>query len=150
MPFVDGEPIDASKLGALETELNILKASMPKIGSSSTSININSSSPSVTTVSPSGTVTPSITPSNVFGGISADVPLTPGSRSTFTIDYSAAGLSSNPKAIILTPRGSEKVFSINQALVKSNTVTSTSAQCHVYHRPDATACTVKYYFMVIS
>ena len=32
MPFVDGEPIDAAKLGALETQLNQLKSSIPKFG----------------------------------------------------------------------------------------------------------------------
>jgi hypothetical protein len=32
MPFVDGEPIDAAKLGALETQLNLLKSSIPKFG----------------------------------------------------------------------------------------------------------------------
>jgi hypothetical protein len=32
MPFVDGEPIDAAKLGALETQLNLLKSSVPKFG----------------------------------------------------------------------------------------------------------------------
>jgi hypothetical protein len=51
MPFVDGEPIDAAKLGALETQLNQLKSSIPKFGSgdisltTSTTTNVISSSP---------------------------------------------------------------------------------------------------------
>jgi hypothetical protein len=149
MPFVDGEPIDASKLGALETELNILKANMPKIGSSGTTITVNNpSNPNTTSVTPSGTIVPSTTSSNVWGSVSGQVTLTPGARSTFTINYAAAGLSSTPKAIILTPVGGTGIFSINQALVQS--ATATSAQCHVYHRSDATAGKVRYYFMVIS
>jgi hypothetical protein len=43
MPFVDGEPIDAAKLGKLETELNILKSQIPNFGGSDTTININNS-----------------------------------------------------------------------------------------------------------
>jgi hypothetical protein len=39
MPFVDGEPIDAAKLGALETQLNQLKSSIPTFGSSNISLN---------------------------------------------------------------------------------------------------------------
>ena len=43
MPFVDGEPIDASKLTALETKLNILQSKIPTFGGSNTSINIDNS-----------------------------------------------------------------------------------------------------------
>ena len=38
MPFVDGEPIDAAKLGKIETELNLLKSQIPKFGGSDTNI----------------------------------------------------------------------------------------------------------------
>ncbi len=38
MPFVDGEPIDAAKLGALETKLNQLQSSIPTFGSSTISL----------------------------------------------------------------------------------------------------------------
>ena len=43
MPFVDGEPIDASKLTALETKLNIIQSKIPTFGGSNTSINIDNS-----------------------------------------------------------------------------------------------------------
>jgi len=43
MPFVDGEPIDAAKLGALETKLNQLESKIPTFGGSNTSINVNNS-----------------------------------------------------------------------------------------------------------
>jgi hypothetical protein len=42
MAFDDGTPLDAAKLQALETELNNVKASIPKIGSST--VNIDASS----------------------------------------------------------------------------------------------------------
>jgi len=38
MPFVDGEPIDAAKLGALETKINQLQSSIPTFGSSTISL----------------------------------------------------------------------------------------------------------------
>jgi hypothetical protein len=43
MPFVDGEPIDAAKLTALETKLNLLQSKIPSFGGSNTSINVNNS-----------------------------------------------------------------------------------------------------------
>jgi hypothetical protein len=53
MPFVDGEPIDASKLTALETKLNILQSKIPTFGGSNTSINIdNSTTSSVVSTGP--------------------------------------------------------------------------------------------------
>jgi len=43
MPFVDGEPIDAAKLTALETKLNQLQSSIPTFGGSNTSLNVDNS-----------------------------------------------------------------------------------------------------------
>jgi hypothetical protein len=53
MPFVDGEPIDAGKLTALETKVNILQSKIPTFGGSNTSINIdNSTTSSVVSTGP--------------------------------------------------------------------------------------------------
>ena len=53
MPFVDGEPIDAAKLTALETKLNILQSKIPTFGGSNTSINVdNRTNPSVVSTGP--------------------------------------------------------------------------------------------------
>ena len=49
MPFVDGEPIDAAKLGALETKLNQLESKIPTWGGSNTSINVDNSTTSIST-----------------------------------------------------------------------------------------------------
>lgn len=40
MAFVDGEPLDASKLGDLELKVNNLAAKIPQIGASTTNISI--------------------------------------------------------------------------------------------------------------
>jgi hypothetical protein len=53
MPFVDGEPIDAGKLTALETKVNILQSKIPTFGGSNTNINIdNSTTSSVVSTGP--------------------------------------------------------------------------------------------------
>jgi hypothetical protein len=51
MAFVDGEPIDAAKLGELETKVNNLAASIPKIGVSNTAISVTNNSTVTQTVS---------------------------------------------------------------------------------------------------
>lgn len=147
MPFIDGEPIDASKLGALETELNKLRAEMPKIGVSTTSISV--SSPSV-----ANSGNPVIVPTNVpqvFGGITSSLTLSPNTYQTFPINYSAAKLNALPKAIILTPIYPKVVGSLNEASILSGSVTTTGATGQIFHRSDATKITgIQYYFMVIT
>jgi len=50
MAFVDGEPLDAAKLGQLETKLNIIESKIPTFGNSNQTISINNSSTSTTQV----------------------------------------------------------------------------------------------------
>lgn len=50
MAFVDGEPIDAAKLGQLETKLNIIESKIPTFGNSNQTISINNSTTSTTQV----------------------------------------------------------------------------------------------------
>ena len=49
MPFVDGEPIDAAKLGALETKLNQIESKVPTFGGSNTSISLDNSTTNIST-----------------------------------------------------------------------------------------------------
>ena len=51
MAFVDGEPIDASKLSGLETKLNELEAKIPQIGVANNTINLSNASSSTQTIS---------------------------------------------------------------------------------------------------
>jgi len=44
MAFVDGEPIDAAKLGQLETKLNIIESKIPSFGNSNQTISIDNKS----------------------------------------------------------------------------------------------------------
>jgi hypothetical protein len=80
MAFNDGDPIDAAVLTKLEERLAKAEADIPRVGA------------------PGSTVPP-----QMYGGQSGMVTIAPGVDQTFTIDYSAANLSSNPTSIILTP-----------------------------------------------
>jgi len=44
MAFVDGEPIDAAKLGELEAKVNDLSKAIPKIGVSTTKVSVSGNS----------------------------------------------------------------------------------------------------------
>jgi hypothetical protein len=93
MPFVDGEPIDAAKLGALETELNLLRSQMPKI-SSGQSINVDNRTTTNPTVSSGPTI---------FSGRDATkLTLRPGTVVTHAIDISGAKFSSTPTVVVST------------------------------------------------
>jgi hypothetical protein len=93
MPFVDGEPIDAAKLGALETELNLLRSQMPKI-SSGQSININNSTTTNQTVSSGPTI--------FAGRDTTKLTLKPGTVVTHTVNISNGGFSSAPTVVVST------------------------------------------------
>jgi hypothetical protein len=90
MAFDDGTPLDAAKLQSLETELNNVKASIPKIGSST--VNIDASS----------TTNQTIVQSQILGGITGTaVEVAAGAEVSPTIPFS--GLNSDPISVTVTP-----------------------------------------------
>lgn len=136
MAFNDGEPIDAAKLGALETSLAEIKAKVPQFGSSSTTIKVDNTS------------TANIVIPQIYGGISDPVEIKPGKTATFRINYTKADLTAAPKSIILTPTR-EPGVSHNEAYVVKSSVTQTTAECKVYQPTGYTAGTTRFYFLVI-
>jgi hypothetical protein len=136
MAFNDGDPIDAASLGALETTIAEIKAKVPQFGSSTTNISIDNSS-----------IQTAVVP-QIFGGISGTVALNPGKTSTFTINYSAAKLTSTPKSIILTPVREAGVSHAEAHVVKSS-VSNTTAMCKVYQPTGYTAGSTNFYYLVI-
>jgi hypothetical protein len=136
MAFNDGDPIDAASLGALETTIAEIKAKVPQFGSSTTNISIDNSS-----------IQTAVVP-QIFGGISGTVALNPGKTSTFTINYSAAKLTSTPKSIILTPVREAGVSHAEAHVVKSS-VSNTTAMCKVYQPSGYTAGSTNFYYLVI-
>lgn len=136
MAFNDGEPIDAAKLGALETSLAEIKAKVPQFGSSTTNISIDNTS------------IQNVVVPQIYGGISPKVSIKPGQTATFTINYAAAKLTSVPKAILLTPMR-EPGVSHNEAYVVKSSVSNTTAQCKVFQPTGYTAGDTWFYFLVI-
>jgi hypothetical protein len=136
MAFNDGDPIDAASLGALETTIAEIKAKVPQFGSSTTNISIDNSS-----------IQTAVVP-QIFGGMSGTVALNPGKTSTFTINYSAAKLTSTPKSIILTPVREAGVSHAEAHVVKSS-VSNTTAMCKVYQPTGYTAGSTNFYYLVI-
>ena len=136
MAFNDGEPIDAAKLGELDTALAQIKARIPQFGSSTTNISLDN------------TALEKLVIPQMYGGISQVVALNPGRTSTFTINYTAAELTSPPKAILLTPVHEVGPRHEEAHVVKSS-VGITTATCKVFQPKDATAASAQYYFLVI-
>ena len=136
MAFNDGEPIDAAKLGALETSLAEIKAKVPQFGSSTTNISIDNTS-----------IQTAVVP-QIFGGMSGVVALKPGTTSTFTINYAAAKLTSAPKSITLT-QVRDAAISHLEAYVVKGSVGTTTASCKVYQPTGYAAGNTYFYFLVV-
>jgi hypothetical protein len=128
MTFIDGDPIDAAQLTALETKLNELEARIPQVGT------------------PGSTVIP-----QMYGGISGIQDIVPGVDKTFVIDYSAAKLASTPSSLILTPVHPTIATHIDFYVISAG---PTSALCGAYINKSATNTQTKnvsfYYFVVTS
>ena len=118
--FNDGDPIDAALLQRLKTEVAKATALANSRAVAGTNINIGG----VNNQTPPA----DINPSQTFGGKTGLISLVPGTRSTFDIDYSAAGFSTSPSAIILTPLSEDKNETMGVPSIIMGTVTKTGAR----------------------
>jgi hypothetical protein len=84
--FDDGTPLDAAALQDLDRRLVELKASIPKVGSSSTA------------GTPGSLENQTVSAKQILGGISDSAKLVPGKAVPFTINFKTA-LDSTPKAV---------------------------------------------------
>jgi hypothetical protein len=89
MAFVDGEPIDAAKLTALETKLNQLSAKIPSFGGDSG--NLGNELPTLPTIK---------------AGNGGEFPLEAGKVNTKSITFDGKAFPKNPTVIITTRKGS--------------------------------------------
>ena len=115
--FNDGDPIDAATLQSLVTEIATLRSSIPNITTAGTKIELSGATGAVDTVIP-----------KFWGGVTKSIKLTPGVRSYFDIDYSAAKFTSKPKSIILTPVSADKNESMGVPSIVSGSVSNTGAK----------------------
>lgn len=133
MAFDDGTPLDAAKLQSLETELFNLKASIPKIGSSSTNINF--------------TENKTIVQKQILGGITPSQDLIRGTETQFTIEYEAE---STPIAVVLTPYRTGGNLKGGQVSYYVSRIGSGSATVNVLLSKTATGnMKMKFSYMVI-
>lgn len=133
MAFDDGTPLDAAKLQSLETELFNLKASMPKIGSSTTNINFAENK--------------SIVQTQILGGICSSQDLVRGVEKQFTIEYDAE---STPLAVILTPYRTGGNLKGGQLSYYVSKIGSNSATVNVLLSKTATGnMKIRFSYMVI-
>jgi hypothetical protein len=134
MAFDDGTPLDAAKLQALETELNNIKSSIPKVGSSVTNV--------------TNVTNQTITQKQIIGGLTQSISLVPGKEVELPINYSA---DSQPSAVMLTPAKSAGALkgSISY-FVDINTVSSNGALAKVLLDKSASGgFAIRFYFTVI-
>jgi hypothetical protein len=135
MAFNDGDPIDAAKLGALETSISEIKSRMPQLGSSVTNIKVDNS-----------TVEAAVVP-KIYGGKTAPKKLVPGGIQTFQIDYSKAGFTAVPTSITVTATQPDGMPDVYQAYVSN--VTSANAIITVKLLAGKTAISTSFYFLAI-
>jgi hypothetical protein len=107
MPFVDGEPIDAAKLTALETKLNILQSKIPTFGGSNTSINIDNST----------------TQQNISTGPEVEAGEVPGiqvetSKKTYEVKFKKT-FTKKP-VVIISMRGAESSYILSARVLNSS------------------------------
>jgi len=134
MAFDDGTPLDAAKLQALETELNNIKSSIPKIGSSVTNI--------------TNVTNQTITQKQIIGGLTESISLIPGQEVNLSIKYSS---DAQPSAVILTPAKATGVLKGSVSYyVDINSIKSTGATAKVLLDKSASGgFGIRFYYMVI-
>lgn len=136
--FNDGDPIDATLLQKLKTD--VAKATALAGAKVSAGSNINISD--LANKDAAEIVIPKF-----YGGKSNTVSVSNAKRATFKIDYSAAGFSKNPSAISLTAISKSGLADIKAPSIISGTVTSTGAEAQIWGSGDTKSITL--YFIAI-
>lgn len=136
--FNDGDPIDATLLQKLKTDVAKATALAGAKVSAGSSININD----VQSQNAAEIVIPKF-----YGGKTSSFSVSNGKRSTFKIDYSAAGFSGKPAAITLTAISKSGLADIKEPSIISGTVSNTGAEGQIWGSGDTKSITI--YFIAI-
>lgn len=135
MAFDDGTPLDAAKLGALETKLNNLQASIPKFGSSTANAE-NGSLESALTVQ-----------KQIITGITDSVDMKPGTQVRVTLNYKA---DSKPTAIVMSPVKWAGTLKGNISYyVEGGSISANGATAQVYLEKGAPSFGIRFFFIAI-
>lgn len=125
--FNDGDPIDATLLQKLKTDVAKATALAGAKVSAGSNININD----IQNKNAAEIIIPTF-----FGGKTELKPVSNGKRQTWTIDYSGAKFSGKPSAITLTPVSKSGLADIKSPSIISGTVTENSAEVQIWGSGD--------------
>jgi hypothetical protein len=125
--FNDGDPIDATLLQKLKTDVAKATALAGAKVSAGSSININDIQ---------NQNAAEITIPTFFGGKTELKSVSNGKRQTWIIDYSGAKFSGKPSAITLTPVSKSGLADIKSPSIISGTVTEKSAEVQIWGSGD--------------
>jgi hypothetical protein len=137
--FNDGDPIDATLLQKLKTEV----ARATALAGAKVSAGSNISVSGLQNQTPA-----EIVPPVFFGGITSEKTITTaGGGTEFVIDYSGAGFQKVPDSIILTPVAENGKESMYSASIIKGTVTKTGARAQI--RAYSASKKVRLYFLAV-
>jgi len=131
--FNDGDPIDATLLQKLKTD--VAKATALAGAKVSAGSNINVGDLANKTAA-------EITIPKFFGGKTDPKSVTSGKRTTYTINYAAAGFSGKPSAITLTAICKSGLADIKEPSIVSGSVSNTGAEVQIWGSGDTKSISI--------
>lgn len=136
MAFNDGDPIDAAKLGDLETSLAQLKSQIPQFGSSTGSVVIDNK-----------TIVNAVVP-RIYGGKVSGQKLTPGTTATFTVNFPNGTFQNPPNSITITPIRGGGSYTYDWYILSSS-VTASGFAINAFQPTGTTAITLGFYYLAV-
>ena len=136
--FNDGDPIDATLLQKLKTD--VARATALAGAKVSAGSNINISELENQTAA-------EITIPKFFGGKTDPKSVSNGRRTTYTINYAGAGFSGKPSAISLTAICKSGLADIKEPSIVSGSVSSTGAEVQIWGSGDTKSISI--YFIAV-
>jgi len=121
--FNDGDPIDATLLQKLKTDVARATALAGRNVSAGSTINVGD----LANQNPGD-----ISPPSFFGGLTGKKKVTKGKVTTYTIDYSGAKFSDKPSAIMLTAVANSGFADIQEPSIVTGTVSERTAKVQIY------------------
>jgi hypothetical protein len=136
--FNDGDPIDATLLQKLKTDVAKATALAGAKVSAGSNVNIGD----LANQSAAEIIIPTF-----FGGKTSPKNVSNGKRTTFTIDYSGANFSGKPSAITLTAISKSGLADIKEPSIVSGSVSNTGAEVQIWGSGDTKSISI--YFIAI-
>ena len=136
--FNDGDPIDATLLQKLKTDV----AKATALAGAKVSAGSNIDVKNLTEKSPADIIVPTF-----FGGKTNPKNVSNGKRTTFIIDYSGAKFSGKPSAITLTAISKSGLADIKEPSIVSGSVSEKTAEVQIWGSGDTKSISI--YFIVV-